>query len=110
LRRRDFIKAIAGSAAASRAQQPALPVVGYLSPGAPESGRQFLAAALNGLEETGFVEGRNVAIEYRWARDQYDRLSSPAEELVRREVAVIVTGCPVWQDNENETHAPRRML
>jgi putative ABC transport system substrate-binding protein len=76
---------------AARAQQPTMPVIGYLGPGALESARPFRAAFLDGLVETGYVEGRNVAIEYRWAEDQYDRLPELAGELVRRQVAVIVT-------------------
>jgi putative ABC transport system substrate-binding protein len=76
---------------AARAQQPTMPVIGYLGPGALESARPFRAAFLDGLVETGYVEGRNVAVEYRWAEDQYDRLPELAGELVRRQVAVIVT-------------------
>src|SRR5258708_6131591 len=68
-----------------------MPVIGYLGPGALESARPFRAAFLDGLVETGYVEGRNVAIEYRWAEDQYERLPELAGELVRRQVAVIVT-------------------
>jgi putative ABC transport system substrate-binding protein len=74
------------------AEQLTLPVVGYLGPGAPESARPFRSAFLNGLAETGYVEGRNVAIEYRWAEGKYDGLPSLARELVDRQVAVIVTG------------------
>ena len=74
------------------AQQLTLPVIGYLGPGAPESARPFRSAFLNGLAETGYVEGWNVAIEYRWAKGKYDRLPSLARELVDRQVAVIVTG------------------
>jgi len=74
------------------AEQPALPLVGYLGPGAPESGRSARDAFLDGLAETGYVEGRNVAIEYRWAEGKYDRLPGLARELVSRQVAVIVTG------------------
>src|SRR5215831_1189611 len=64
------------AARALRAQQLTLPVVGYLGPGAPESARPFRSAFLNGLAETGYVEGRNVVIEYRWAEGKYDRLPS----------------------------------
>jgi len=94
MRRREFIAGI-GSAAAwpvvVRAQQPALPVVGFL--GATESsGRnaEYTAAVREGLKEGGFVEGQNVAFEYRWAEGQYDQLPALAAELVRRRVAVIV--------------------
>jgi putative ABC transport system substrate-binding protein len=94
MRRREFITLL-GSATAwpltARAQQPAIPVVGYLSPGTLVSANPFRAAFLDGLMETGYVEGRNVAIEYLWAEGQYDRLLSLAGELVRRQVSVIVT-------------------
>ena len=95
MKRRDFITLSVSAAVwpgPAAAQQFVPRAVGYLSPVAPESGRQFAAAVLNGLAETGFVEGRNVTIEYRWARGQYDRLSGLATELVQRQVAVIVTG------------------
>jgi putative tryptophan/tyrosine transport system substrate-binding protein len=93
--RRDFITLLGGAAAAwpvmARAQQPTMPMVGYLSPGAEQPVTPAPHAFLNGLVERGYVQGRNVAIEYRWAENQYDRLSSLADELVRREVAVIFT-------------------
>ena len=94
MRRRDFIKGIAGSATvwtyAARAQQPAMPVIGYLSTGTPESdAAPFLAAFREGLRVTGHIEGKNVAIEYRWAEFQMDRLPALADDLVRRQVAVI---------------------
>jgi len=95
LRRREFFLLLGGAILvthALRAQQLALPVVGYLGPGAPESARPFRGAFLDGLAEAGYVEGRNVAIEYRWAEGKYDRLPSLARELVSRQVAVIVTG------------------
>ena len=94
--RRDFMTLLGGAAVGwplvAHAQQPAIPLVGYLGPGTFESARSFRASFLDGLAETGYVEGRNVAIEYRWAEGQYDRLPSLAGELVRHQAAVIVTG------------------
>jgi putative ABC transport system substrate-binding protein len=94
LKRREFFKLIGGAAAAwpvvARAQQPGVPVIGYLNGGSPEAFAPLVTALRKGLSETGFVEGRNVAIEYRWGYDQYDRLPALAAELARRQVAVIV--------------------
>jgi putative tryptophan/tyrosine transport system substrate-binding protein len=94
MRRRDFI-ALVGSAAAvplaTRAQQPALPVVGFLSSGSKESDTRRLTAFWRGLNETGYVEGRNVASEYRWADDNYDSFPALTADLVKRQVAGIVT-------------------
>src|SRR6266516_2880239 len=96
MRRRDFIKVIAGSAIAApraaRAQQPAVPSIGFLGSVSPEMYTARLRAFRQGLREEGYVEGQNVAIEYRWAEGHYDRLPVLAAELVHREVAVIVAG------------------
>src|SRR5215831_6407714 len=92
MRRREFIAGLAGSTAwslAARAQQPVVPVVGFLRSGTPESGASMLAAFRKGLSETGFVEGRNLAIEFRWGMDNRDRLKESAADLVRRKVDVI---------------------
>jgi len=93
--RRQFISALGGAAVAwplaASAQQPAQPVVGFLGSGSPQSDAFRLAAVRQGLTEEGYVEGRNVAFEYRWAEDQYERLPELAAELVRRQVAVMVS-------------------
>jgi putative ABC transport system substrate-binding protein len=92
IRRREFIAGAAGAAVwplAARAQRPSIPVIGYLDSGSLEANRERLASIHRGLSETGYVEGRNLAIEYRWAEFHYDRLLALADDLVRRQVAVI---------------------
>jgi putative ABC transport system substrate-binding protein len=92
MRWREFISWLGSAAAiplAARAQQSSVPVVGFLNAAAAQSYKQQLAAFLKGLEETGYVDRKNVIIEYRWADEQNDRLPAMAADLVRRQVAVI---------------------
>src|SRR5262245_58403597 len=94
IRRRDFITLLGGAAAAwpvmARAQQPVMPAIGYLHSASPEPYSAMIAAFRQGLAEPGYVDGRNVTIDYRWAEGQFNRLPALAAELVARRPAVLV--------------------
>src|SRR5262249_39080890 len=97
IRRREFVVTLGGAAAAwpltARAQQ-AMQTIGFLNSASPEAFADRLRAFHRGLKDTGFVEGENISIVYRWAENQFDRLPALAAELVRRQVAVIAANSP----------------
>jgi|SRR6266446_5824174 len=113
LRRRQFITPLGGAAAwplAARAQQPTIPIVGYVHADSPQTVVGLLAAFREGLGETGYVEGQNVAIEYRWAENDLSRIPELVADLVRRRVAVIATpGAPVCAVHPRPALAPPRL-
>jgi putative ABC transport system substrate-binding protein len=98
IERRKFLATLGGAAAvwplAARGQQPAMPVVGFLSSVSQAQTRHMVAAFQRGLGETGYVDGRNAAIEYRFVDGQYDRLPALASEMVRRPVSLILAAGP----------------
>src|SRR6516164_11137418 len=92
VRRRELITLLAGAIAtrpvAARAQQPTMPVIGFLNPASPQPWKDYIAGFRAGLKEAGYLDGQNVTIEFRWAEGHYDRLPEMATDLVRRKVAV----------------------
>jgi len=98
MRRRDFVKGIVSSAISrplyAQAQRSAIPVIGFLNGESPDGYTAQVAAFRQALKEAGYIEGQNMAIEYRWANDQYDRLAALADDLVRQRVSIIVANTP----------------
>jgi putative ABC transport system substrate-binding protein len=101
VRRREFITLVSGAAAtwslSARAQQPKPPVIGFLGTETPDLFTSRVRAFQRGLRETGYVEGENVAVEYRWAEGQNERLPALAADLVRRQVTVIAANGRLWR-------------
>src|SRR5437763_1925750 len=110
MRRRQLISLLGGAAmvwpAGVRAQQPAMPVIGFLNAASPEGYAHYVAGFRQGLADSGYIENQNVAIEYRWAEGQYERLPALATDLVRRRVDVIAAGGAVAAQGSKTASRP----